>query len=277
MLPPGPANWWDTAPELREPSSALLHLTKCQVHPHTPKWDFAEGKNQAVPPSSAPPNSCSLKWQFSLWKLLWDACASWSLVWTTAILSPTHTQHTHAHTEKLPNAYIIWCVNKVPANSPTSGDFKWFQLVPDRAFQTCEKFPFKSTQTQPTQTRTDSRCVSEKTSSVAAKQVLEKAQAGSFPLLDPHPPIDVQHSQKLCLCLSSHTAPVCRVGVWEHLLRDWGLWEPARADKAPLLHLWVTALWYKSPMKVKGRGYLWFFMQKVVIRWWQKFINLYVS
>lgn len=69
--------------------------------------------------------------------------------------------------------------SEVPANSPTSGDFKWFQLVPDRAFQTCEKFPFKSTQTQPIQNHTDSYFASEKTTSVVVKQVLKKVQAGS--------------------------------------------------------------------------------------------------
>lgn len=47
---------WDTTQEPRETSTTLLHSTKWQVHPHTPVWNFAGGKNQAVPPSSAPPS-----------------------------------------------------------------------------------------------------------------------------------------------------------------------------------------------------------------------------
>lgn len=69
--------------------------------------------------------------------------------------------------------------SKVPANSPTSGHFKWFQFVPDRVFQTREKFPFKSTQTPPIQTHTRSYSMSERTTSVVVKQVLKKVQAVS--------------------------------------------------------------------------------------------------
>lgn len=179
MLSPGPAGWSDTTLELREPSSTLLHLKKWQVHPHTLKRNFAEGKIQAVPPSPAPPYLTQFNMTVQCMEVIMGCLCTMVAGLDYCYSSPTRTQHTHAHTEKLPSAYIIWCVNKVPANSPTSGDFKCFQLVPDRAFQTCEKFPFKSTQTQPIQTHADSNCVSEKTSSAVAKQVLEKAQAGS--------------------------------------------------------------------------------------------------
>lgn len=88
--------------------------------------------------------------------------------------SYTYTTHPCIRRKAVECLYNPLCQqSKVPANSPTSGDFKWFQHVKR------EKFPFKSTQTQSIQTHTDSYFVSEKTTSVVVKQVLEKVQAGS--------------------------------------------------------------------------------------------------
>lgn len=192
--------------------------------------------------------------------------------------SPTHTQHTHAYTEKLPSAYIIWCVNKVPANSPTSGDFKWFQLVPDRAFQTCEKFPFKSTQTQPIQTHTDSYCVSEKTSSVVAKQVLEKAQAGSSACCQTPVLPSVCSTARSCVCVWLVTRHTSVRWVSEHFFWETESYmrQPEQTGDHCCISEWQpfgTTVSSKS----RAREMYNFLCKKLLVRWWQKFINLYVS
>lgn len=57
--------------------------------------------------------------------------------------SPTHRQHTHAHAEKLPSAYIIQCVNKVRSlpTLPRLGTLSGFSLSQTECFKHVKSFP----------------------------------------------------------------------------------------------------------------------------------------
>lgn len=57
--------------------------------------------------------------------------------------SPTHTQHTPAHAEKLPTAYIIRCLNKVRSlpTLPRLGTLSGFSLSQTEHFKHVKSFP----------------------------------------------------------------------------------------------------------------------------------------
>lgn len=135
-------------------------------------------------PSLAPCMSFRLTWQFSTWKLLWDACASWWLLWTLLFFSYTYTTHPCTHRRAAECLCNLMC-----QQSPCQLSYVWgLQVVstcPRQSISNLWKSPFKPTQAQPIQTHTDSYCVSEKTSSAVAKQVLEKAQLAALPAARP--------------------------------------------------------------------------------------------
>ena len=134
-------------------------------------------------------------------------------LWSGPPLFFSYTYPTHPCTRRRAAECLcnLMCQqSELPANSPTSGDFKWFQLVPDRAFQTSEKLPFRSAQTQPIQNHADSYFVSERTNSFVVKQVLEKVRAGSTAFCYTLILLSLcSTSEKLRQCQSSHMASIC--------------------------------------------------------------------